>query len=122
MKKSLVMFVSLFLVLSVASLALGATTTTTPTAKPPKASYFKGTVDSVTLADPAKGTKSEIVVMGTAKAKTKMTFLVTDTTTIYAGKDKMTLDKIQPKQNVSVKYTTTKEGIKEALSIKVLKK
>jgi len=81
---------------------------------------FIGTVDSVTLADPVKGTKSEIVVVD--KTKKSMTFLIKSTTTFYDAKgNALTLDKIVKGNEVNVKYITTLEGIHEAASIKVLK-
>jgi hypothetical protein len=121
MKKSLMILVTLVLVFGMASLALAATTIA-PTVTKPKPKSFSGTVDSITLADAAKGIKPQITVIGSDKAKTKMTFLVTDTTTIYAGKDKKTLDKIKVKDKVKVRYIVTKEGANEAQSIKVVTK
>jgi len=79
-----------------------------------------GSVESVTLADPAKGTKSEIVVTGDNGQK--YAFLVKSTTTIYAvGWEAITLDKISKSDKVKVKYSTTKEGVNEALSINLMK-
>lgn len=77
-------------------------------------------VESVSLADPAKGTKSELVVVDEKGQKT--TFLVKTTTTLYDADYKtITLDKITKDQAVKVKYTTTKEGVDEANSIRVIK-
>jgi hypothetical protein len=79
-----------------------------------------GTVDSVTMADPAKGTKSEIVVVNTAN--TKMSFLVVATTTLYNAKgETIGLDKIVKGNEVNVEYETTAEGVYEAVSVKVTK-
>jgi len=82
-----------------------------------------GEVKSVTLADPAKGTKSEIVVVDKSGTEPKeYTFLVKSTTTIYdTNWNAITLDKISKGQNVKVKYTTTKEGVNEAVSINLSK-
>ena len=82
-----------------------------------------GEVKSVTLADPAKETKSEIVVVDKSKTEPKeYTFLVKSTTTIYDVDWKATtLDKIANGQTVKVKYTTTKEGVNEAVSINLKK-
>jgi hypothetical protein len=92
----------------------------------PEEKTLTGKVDSVTLADKAKGTKSEIVVASGPPPVTefsqKTTFLVKDTTTIYDAEGKaITLDKIVKGETVKVKYLTTKEGVNEALSINVLK-
>lgn len=80
----------------------------------------KGKVESVSLADAAKGTQSEITVVGDSGEKN--TFLVKTTTTIYDANWKATtLDKISKDGNVKVKYSTTKEGVNEALSVSVVK-
>lgn len=79
-----------------------------------------GKVESVSLADPVKGTKSEIVVVDEKGQKT--TFLVKTTTTLYDADYKTTaLDKITKDQTVKVKYTTTKDGVDEASSIRAVK-
>lgn len=79
-----------------------------------------GKVELVSLVDPVKGTKSEIVVVDEKGQKT--TFLVKTTTTLYDADYKTTtLDKITKDQTVKVKYTTTKDGVNEAISIRVIK-
>jgi len=79
-----------------------------------------GKVESVSLADPVKGTKSEIAVVDEKGQKT--TFLVKTTTTLYDADYKTTaLDKITKDQTVKVKYITTKDGVDEASSIRVVK-
>jgi hypothetical protein len=89
-------------------------------AKKPVHTTFIGAVDSVTMADPAKGTKSEIVVVN--KANTKMSFLVVATTTLYNAKgETIGLDKIVKGNEVNVKYKTTAAGVYEAVSVKVTK-
>ena len=121
MKKSIILMIGLAFVLSIASLSLVQAKQTTP-AKPqgPQYHVFIGTVDSVTLADPVKGTKSEIVVVD--KTKKSMTFLIKSTTTFYDAKgNAITLDKIVQGNEVNIRYTTTPEGIHEAASIKILK-
>jgi hypothetical protein len=121
MKKLTVLLMGVFFVLGLASLAM-AQQKAAPAQKPatPKHHVFIGTVDTVTLADPVKGTKSEIVVMN--KANKSMTFLVMSTTTLYDPKGSaITLDKIVKGNEVDVKYTTTHEGVHQAGSVKVLK-
>jgi len=82
-----------------------------------------GEVKSVTLADPVKGTKSEIVVVDKSGTESKeYTFLVKSTTTIYSADWKaISLDKIAKDEKARVKYTTTKEGVNEAVSINLKK-
>jgi len=82
-----------------------------------------GEVKSVTLADPVKGTKSEIVVVDKSGTEPKeYTFLVKSTTTIYDADWKaITLDKIKQDDKVRVTYSTTKEGVHEAASISIKK-
>jgi hypothetical protein len=77
-------------------------------------------VKSISLADPVKGTKSEIVVIDAAKKTTHI--LVTSTTTLWDADAKAIMsDKILPKDRVNVVYLTTEEGINLGESIKVLK-
>ena len=94
-----------------------------PTTQTPETKTLTGEVKSVTLANPVKGTKSEIVVVDKSQTEPKeYTFLVKSTTTIYdTNWNAITLDKITTGQNVKVKYTTTKEGVNEALSISLKK-
>ena len=93
-----------------------------------------GKVESVSLADPTKGTKSEIVIESPVEVKEvkekdvvsekdqKTTFLVKSTTTIYDADYKaITLDKITKDQTIKVKYTTTTEGVNEAISVRQIK-
>jgi len=77
-------------------------------------------VKSVSWADPAKGTKSEIVVIDAAK-KT-IPILVASTTTLWDADAKAIMpDKIAAKKKVNVIYLTTAEGINIGKSIKILK-
>ncbi|MFH0772007.1 MAG: hypothetical protein V1933_05255 [Candidatus Omnitrophota bacterium] len=80
-----------------------------------------GEVKSVTVADPVKGTKSEIVVVNKSNAESKeCALLVKSTTTIYDADWKaITLDKIKQDDKVGVVYSTTKEGVYEAISIRM---
>ena len=78
-----------------------------------------GVVKSVSLADPNKGTKSEIVVIDASKKTTHV--LVTSTTTLWDKDAKAIMsDKIVVKSKVSVIYLTTPEGINIGKSIKIL--
>ena len=78
-----------------------------------------GVVKSVSWVDPAKGTKSEIVVTETTR-KT-IPILVTSTTTLWDADAKaIMLDKITAKKKVNVVYFTTPEGINVGKSIKIL--
>lgn len=91
-----------------------------------KSSYktIEGAVDSVTLADSTKGTRSEIFIMMQmgSTMKHKMSYLVKTTTTLYDSTGKpILLDKIAKGSLVKVKYATTKEGVNEAMSIRVVK-
>lgn len=76
-----------------------------------------GLVESVILADPAKGARPEISIID-AEGK-KYTFIVESTTTIYGPDWKaITLDKLEKGRKVRIRYTTTKEKFLIALSIK----
>lgn len=92
-------------------------TTKQTTSKQEEIRSLTGKVDSITIGDPSKGTKSEIVVLG--KKELKHTFIVTSTTVITDTDEKHpTLDKISKGDKVVVKYVKNKEGAKEAISIK----
>jgi Tfp pilus assembly protein PilV len=86
----------------------------------PAHKVFKGVIQTVTLADAAKGTKPEVSVLGAQKKAE--TFLVVSTTTLtdLAGKA-LTLDKLQAGEKIRVAYLTTPENIREAVSIHLLK-
>jgi len=78
-----------------------------------------GKIKTVTLADPAKGIKSEVTIIN-EKSNLK-TFLIKDTTTIYDLKSRaMAFDKLKTDEKIDIKYTTTKEGVHEAVSIRLL--
>lgn len=78
---------------------------------------LKGKIDTVTLADPSKGVRSEISVLD--EAGKRYTFMVRPTTTIYGPDWKaISLDKLSKDQPVRVQYTANKEGFLMALSIK----
>ena len=91
-----------------------------PIATKNESKVVKGKVASITMADPVKGTKSEIAV--TDDGGKTLTLLVKSTTTIYDAEAKaITLGKIAKDEKVKIKYTTTAEGVLEALSINVVK-
>jgi hypothetical protein len=116
MKKSLAVLSGVLMVLGLISFSL-AQGTQVPAQKP---DHFIGTVESVTMADTAQATKSEIVVVN--MANTKMSFLIITTTTLYDAKgETIGLEKIVKGNEVNVKYKKTVEGVYEAVSIKVTK-
>ncbi|MGD1010517.1 MAG: hypothetical protein ABR951_10240 [Candidatus Aminicenantales bacterium] len=123
MKKSLSILSGAFLALGLISFSLAQGTQIPPK----KAVRFIGTVDSVTMGDPATGTKSEIVVVNNATSvrrgdSTKMNFLVVATTTLYNAKGEgISLADIVKGNEVNVKYKTTAEGVYVAVSVKVTK-
>ena len=79
---------------------------------------FTGKIESVSLPDITKGTKSEITVVD--EKNNKLTFLVKGTTTIYdASLNTMLLGAINKDEKVKVDYITTKEGVNEATSIRL---
>lgn len=80
-----------------------------------------GIVKSVTLADPVKGTKSEIVIVDKTGSEPKeYTFLVESTTTIYnVNWESTTLDNIKQDNQVKITYLANKEGAPAAASIRI---
>ncbi len=78
-----------------------------------------GKVESVTLADPVTGITSEIAI--TDKNGQKYIFLLKSITTIYDADWKaVTLDKVNKDEKVKVRYSTTKEGVNETISIRII--
>lgn len=122
MRKSMRLWMGLAVLLGLAAVIMAQ-----QTAKPASPQHhassrkvFRGTVQSVTLADPAKGTKSEIAVAD-AQKKT-LVFLVKSTTTLYdATGNAITLDKIVKGNTAKIRYTTTAEGVHEAASVRLMK-
>lgn len=118
MKKFPVIFATFLFVAGFVALGFSQQANPKPAHPPTKVAF--GTVDAVTLADPATATKSEIAIVN--KANAKLMFLVKPTTTIYDAKGKsLTLNKVVKGEEVRVRYTTTAEGVSEATSIKVIK-
>jgi len=79
---------------------------------------ISGTIKTIAMANPSKGTKSEITVMDD-KSKESV-FELKATTTIYGADFKaVSLDKLKKDEKVTVKYMTNKKGINEALSINI---
>jgi hypothetical protein len=121
MKKSLMVLVTCLFVLGFAALSFSQTQAQ-PGQRPahPSGKVILGTVDAVTAADPAKATKSEIVIVD--KTSAKQMFLVKPTTTIYDAKgNSLTLNKVAKGSEVRIRFTTTAEGVNEAASIRVMK-
>ncbi len=79
-----------------------------------------GSIDAVSIADSARGLRSEIRIADQAGGQ--FVVIVKATTTIYDTAWKPTgLDTLRKKDRIKVKYVTTGEGFAEALSIKQLK-
>jgi len=87
--------------------------------KKDKTKEMTGKIKTVTLADPVKGMKSEVTIIN--EKSNEKTFLIKDTTTVYDLNSKaITFDKLKADEKVDIKYTTTKEGLREAVSIRLL--
>ena len=122
MKKMLLTIIAVTFVSSLCFAAEQAALPVTAKAMPKaiEARVFMGKIESVSLPDIAKGTKSEITVVD--EKNQKLTFLVKSTTTIYDAYSKtMFLDSIKKDSNVKVAYVITKEGVNEATSIRLQK-
>jgi nitrous oxide reductase accessory protein NosL len=88
--------------------------------RPIETKIFTGKVESVSLPDAVKGTKSEITIVN--ENNQKLTFLVKGTTTIYdASSNTMLLGSVNKDSNVKIAYVITKEGVNEATSIRLQK-
>lgn len=85
-----------------------------------KVNFTTGEVRSVSLADPGKGMRSEIILA--AESGQQCIMLVKATTTIYDATGKpITLSTIKKGDKIKTKYITTGEGVNETLSIRLLK-
>jgi hypothetical protein len=81
---------------------------------------MNGSIKTVTLADFSSGRMSEVTVVD-EKSSEKI-FFIKSTTIIWSKNFKaIGLDKIKADDRIKVKYTTTKEGLAEAVSINILK-
>ncbi|MCX8045177.1 MAG: hypothetical protein N3B18_13745 [Desulfobacterota bacterium] len=86
----------------------------------PAVRYTNGVVTAVSLADPTRGHRSELIVR--CDSGTVDTLLVKATTTIYDDNGSaVPLDALRKDQRVKVKYITSSEGVHEALFIKIVK-
>ena len=109
MKKSVI--IKLVTMLLVCNSALVYTATVSDPVK-----QVTGKVRLVSVADPKRETRSEIVVVD--KNKKQVSIIVKDTTTIYDSNWKpISLDRITKDQLVRIKYTTSKEGLDKAKTI-----
>lgn len=85
--------------------------------KPVKPLEIKGRIESILAAEPVKGIRPEIVLLG-EDGRTYV-FIVRSTTTIYSQDWKaIALDKLEKGQHVRIQYITSKDGMLVALSIK----
>jgi hypothetical protein len=85
-----------------------------------KAKTITGKVEAITLADPAKATKTELVVVD--ENGVKATFVLGATTIIHDNITAvMGADKLAKDEKVQVKYLVSAAGANEAISVKVLK-
>jgi len=85
-----------------------------------EAKTLVGKITEITLTDPAKGIKPQIVVK--SKRNKVITLLITSKTDIYdVGWNAVTLENLKVDSRARVKYSRTKEGIYEALAINLIK-
>ena len=120
MRKTVLTLIIFFGIAASAQADVSAMAATLPDQTRPNHSVMGGMVKTVSWADAAKGTKSEIVVIDANKKQAHI--LVTSTTTVWDAQDVAVLpEKILPKSHVNVIYFTTPEGINIGKSIKILK-
>lgn len=119
MKKALFVFVAMLFVSSVcfAQQAPMAPKHVTPMATANKT--VTGRIQSVSLGDTAKNLKPEIEIIDKMNKTRKIVVMPATVISDKEGKV-VSLDKVTKGENVSVKYTVTKEGVKEALTIKIV--
>lgn len=100
-------------------MAFGQAQKAQPKVKAAEVKTFTGTIETITLGDPAKNTKTEITIKGekesltvTVSANTKFNDLESKPTTV---------DKLKVGDKVHIRYTTTAAGVNEARSISLMK-
>jgi hypothetical protein len=76
------------------------------------------TIQSVSLGDAAKNLKPEIVVADSMNKERKIVVMPATVILDKEGKA-VSLDKLTKGEKIHLMYTVTKEGIKEALTIKI---
>jgi len=88
-----------------------------PTSSAVISKICKGKIETISLANPKNKTPAEITVLDDKGQRIKF---VVKSSTIISDEDEKTpsLDKIGSKDNVIIEYSTTKEGINIAESIK----
>lgn len=86
--------------------------------KPPaKPLEVNGVIEAITLAEPSKGIRPELSLLGSDGKR--YLFLVRSTTTIYGHDWKpITLDRLRAGEHIRVQYLSNKEGLLVVLSIK----
>ncbi len=78
---------------------------------------IKGTIDTITIPEPAKGIRPEISLI--SEDGKRFSFLVRPTTTFYGPDWKASsIDKLEKGQQVRIQYVTNKDGFLVAQSIK----
>jgi hypothetical protein len=117
MKKTMVILVSLIFIGGI--MAFAQAQKAQPKVKAAGVKIFTGQIDTITLGDPAKNTKTEITIKGekesltvTVSANTKFTDLERKPTTV---------DKLKVGDKVHVRYIITAAGANEAGSINLMK-
>jgi hypothetical protein len=111
---------TLFIIIGHASAAMADDSAMAATLVATVHSISGGVVKSVSWADQAKGTKSEIVVKDAAGKI--INILVTSTTTLWDGDAKAIMpDQIVARSRVNIIYLSTDEGLNIGKSIKILK-
>ena len=111
MKRIIILALAFIFAASVSFAAQKATTET---------KEMTGKVKTVSVADPSKGIRSEVTVIDDKSSE--KAFLEKYTTILYDIDFKaISFDKIKSNDKIKVKYTTTKEGLNEAVSINLLK-
>jgi hypothetical protein len=118
MKKTMLILISLIFLGGI--MAFAQAQKSEPKVKAAEVKTFAGKIESITLGDPAKNTKTEIAVKSedqksltvTVEANTKFTDTENKATTV---------DKLKVGDKVHLRYTTTAAGVHEARAIKLMK-
>ena len=86
----------------------------------PSYKQITGKVKTLTVNDPSKGTKPQLVVVDDKSVG--MTLVVNSKALFYdVQSNNITLDKIKVNDRINIQYSITKEGVNNAYSFNILK-
>jgi hypothetical protein len=118
MKKTMVILVSLIFIGGI--MAFAQAQKSESKVKAVEVKTFAGKIESITLGDPAKKTKTEIAIQ--SEDQKSLTVTVAANTKFTDTENKATtVDKLKVGDKVHIRYATTAAGVHEVRSVKLMK-